>query len=61
MKKEFNRRITLTEQEMPTAWYNIQADIDDLPQYLHPETLQPISEADLAPIFPPEIIKQELS
>lgn len=61
MKKDLIRRITLTEKEMPTAWYNIQADIDDLPQYLHPQTLQPITEADLAPIFPPEIIKQELS
>ena len=61
MKKDLIRRITLTEKEMPTVWYNIQADIEDLPQYLHPETLQPICEADLAPIFPPEIIKQELS
>ena len=61
MKKDLIRRITLTEKEMPTVWYNIQADIDDLPEYLHPETLKPISEADLAPIFPPEIIKQELS
>ena len=56
------RRITLTEQEIPRAWYNIQADIPEpLDPPLHPGTMQPIGPADLAPIFPMALIAQEVS
>ncbi len=55
-------KVVLDEKEMPTAWYNIQADLPQpLPPVLHPGTHQPIGPADLAPLFPMELIKQEVS
>jgi len=55
-------KILLSEAEMPTVWYNILADLPFPPApYLHPATLQPIGPADLAPLFPMELIKQEVS
>ncbi len=52
----------LAETEMPRAWYNIQADLPTpLPPVLHPGTTAPIGPADLAPLFPMEIIRQEVS
>ena len=55
-------KVILTEKEMPTSWYNIQADLPEpLPPVLHPGTGQPVGPADLAPIFPMELIKQEVS
>lgn len=55
-------KFILQEKDMPTAWYNIQADLPvPLPPVLHPGTKQPIGPADLAPLFPMELIKQEVS
>lgn len=55
-------KFILQEKDMPTAWYNIQADLPQpLPPVLHPGTHQPIGPADLAPLFPMELIKQEVS
>ncbi|PKK84387.1 MAG: TrpB-like pyridoxal phosphate-dependent enzyme [candidate division Zixibacteria bacterium HGW-Zixibacteria-1] len=55
-------RIILSDKEMPTAWYNIQPDLpEQLPPPLHPQTHQPIGPGDLAPLFPMELIKQEVS
>ena len=52
----------LEESQMPRSWYNIQADLPKaLPPVLHPGTLQPIGPADLAPLFPMELILQEVS
>ena len=52
----------LDEESIPKQWYNIQADLPTpLPPVLHPGTGQPIGPADLAPLFPMEIIKQEVS
>ncbi|MFM8548280.1 MAG: TrpB-like pyridoxal phosphate-dependent enzyme [Betaproteobacteria bacterium] len=52
----------LEEARMPRAWYNIQADLPvPLPPVLHPGTLQPIGPADLAPLFPMDLILQEVS
>ena len=52
----------LNESQMPKFWYNIQADLPKpLPAVLHPGTLQPIGPADLAPLFPMELILQEVS
>ncbi|MBD3169997.1 MAG: TrpB-like pyridoxal phosphate-dependent enzyme [candidate division Zixibacteria bacterium] len=55
-------RILLSEREMPRAWYNIQADLPR-PLYppLHPATRKPVGPEDLAPLFPMELIKQEVS
>lgn len=47
---------------MPTAWYNIQADLSTpLPPVLHPGTNQPITPDDLAPLFPMSLIEQEVT
>ncbi|MGQ4810486.1 Tryptophan synthase beta chain [Candidatus Entotheonellaceae bacterium PAL068K] len=52
----------LNEIDLPTQWYNIQADLHTpLPPVIHPGTGQPISPQDLASLFPMELIKQEVS
>ena len=51
-------KFVLDEDQIPTQWYNIQADLpESLPPVLHPGTGQPIGPADLAPLFPVELIK----
>ncbi|HTP07094.1 MAG TPA: pyridoxal-phosphate dependent enzyme, partial [Anaerolineae bacterium] len=50
----------LEESEMPTAWYNVQADFaTPLPPVIHPGTGKPIGPEDMAPLFPMDIIMQE--
>jgi tryptophan synthase beta chain len=55
-------KILLSEKEMPRRWYNIAPDLPaPLAPVLHPGTGKPIGPADLAPLFPMELIKQEVS
>jgi tryptophan synthase beta chain len=55
-------KILLSEKEMPTRWYNIQADMPNLPKPpLNPVTKQPVGPEDLSAIFPMELIKQEVT
>jgi tryptophan synthase beta chain len=55
-------RYLLGEKDIPKAWYNVQADLPSpLPPVIHPGTMKPIGPADLAPLFPMELIKQEVS
>src|SRR3954466_7932560 len=55
-------KFLLGESEIPSSWYNIAADLPTpLPPVLHPGTGEPIGPADLAPLFPLELIKQEVS
>ena len=55
-------RFDLPQSAIPTRWYNIQADLPrPLPPVLHPGTKQPVGPADLLPLFPLELIKQEVS
>ncbi len=52
----------LNEDQIPRVWYNIQADLPTpAPPPLHPGTGQPIGPDDLAPLFPMELILQEVS
>jgi len=52
----------LEEKRMPTHWYNVLPDLPEpLPPPLHPGTKQPLRPEDLAPLFPMELIKQEMS
>lgn len=52
----------LTESEMPTHWYNIQADLPKpLDPPLHPGTKEPAGPADFAPLFPMALLEQEMS
>ncbi|MHB1296868.1 MAG: TrpB-like pyridoxal phosphate-dependent enzyme [Anaerolineae bacterium] len=55
-------RFTLSQNDMPTRWYNVQADLPTpLPPTLHPVTLQPAGPGDMEAIFPMELIMQEVS
>jgi tryptophan synthase beta chain len=55
-------KVVLSERDIPTKWYNITADFKTPPApVLHPGTGQPIGPADLAPLFPMELIKQEVT
>ncbi len=56
------RRFTLPESELPTHYYNIAADLPEpLPPPLHPGTREPIGPEAFAPLFPMELIRQEVS
>ncbi len=56
------RKIFLDEKDMPRAWYNIQADMPSpLPPPLNPATGEPITPDMLSPIFPMNLIEQEVS
>ena len=56
------KRFILPESEIPTQWYNIQADMVNKPQpMLHPGTKQPIKAEDLYPLFAEECAKQEVN
>src|SRR5438034_3503090 len=55
-------KFLLEESQLPGAWYNIRADMPTAPQpVLHPGTGQPVGPDDLAPLFPMELIGQEVS
>jgi tryptophan synthase beta chain len=52
----------LDEDRLPRRWYNIRADMPSPPQpVLHPGTGEPVGPDDLAPLFPMELIQQEVS
>ena len=58
---EIPYKIYLEEHEMPTAWYNLRADMKNKPApLLNPGTKKPVTAEDLAPVFCEELIKQEL-
>jgi tryptophan synthase beta chain len=55
-------KYVLPETAIPKAWYNIAADLPaPPPAVLHPGTGQPIGPSDLAPLFPMDLILQEVS
>ncbi len=63
MKKtnEVPYKIYLEEHEMPTAWYNLRADMKNKPApLLNPGTKQPITAGELGVVFCEELVKQEL-
>jgi tryptophan synthase beta chain len=54
--------IMLDSKEMPDAWYNMAADMPaPMAPPLHPGTHQPLGPEDMAPIFPMNLIEQEMS
>ncbi len=61
MSKNIPYKIYLEESEMPKAWYNLRADMKNKPApLLNPGTHQPMTAADLSPVFCDELVKQEL-
>lgn len=56
------RKFLLEEKDIPENWYNIIADMPNKPlPPLHPATKEPIGPDALAPLFPMELIKQEVT
>lgn len=54
-------RYYLPEEKMPKAWYNLRAAMPEKPDPLiNPGTGNPVTPADLAPVFCDELIRQEL-
>ncbi len=61
-EKKIPYKIYLEEQEMPTSWYNVRADMKNKPAPLmNPGTHQPLTKEELAPIFCEELVDQELN
>ena len=55
-------KYVLDETRLPEAWYNLVADLPEPPPpVLHPGTGQPVGPDDLAPLFPMQIIMQEVA
>ena len=55
-------KFILDESRIPKSWYNLVADLPKpLPAVLHPGTKQPIGPSDLEPLFPMELILQEVA
>ncbi len=55
-------KFLLGEDRIPRRWYNILADLKSPPEpVLHPGTRQPVTPADLEPLFPMQLIEQEMS
>jgi len=56
------RQILLDENQIPTHYYNIVADLPfPIAPSLHPATRQPISFEDMLPLFPKALIEQEMN
>lgn len=56
------KKFLLEEKDIPTAWYNIVADMENKPRpMLNPQTKQPIKAEDLYPLFTHEAVSQELN
>ena len=59
---ELQHKILLDESQLPTQWYNVVPDLPSPPPPpLHPGTLQPVGPDDLAPLFPMDLIAQEVT
>ena len=54
-------RTYLTEEELPTHYYNLRADMEKKPApLLRPRTMQPMTAEELEGVFCAELVKQEL-
>lgn len=56
------KKIVLPENEMPTAWYNIVADMKNKPlPMLNPQTKQPLKPEEMERLFAKGCVEQEFS
>jgi tryptophan synthase beta chain len=56
------RAVFLPQEEIPTSWYNVQADLPEkLPPPLDPGTKQPMSPEPLFRLFAKDLVMQEVS
>ena len=62
MTRSLQHKIALSEDEMPTRWYNVLHDLPTPPPpVLHPGTGQPVGPDDLSALFPMDLIAQEVT
>ena len=60
--KEIPYKIYLEESELPSAWYNVRADMKTKPApLLNPGTGQPMTAEELGAVFCEELVAQELN
>lgn len=60
--KENSKKFLLQEKDIPTAWYNVVADMPVKPRpLLNPATKKPLEAADLFPLFSEEVSRQEMN
>jgi tryptophan synthase beta chain len=56
------RKILLPEDGLPSVWFNLAPSLPVQPSpYLHPQTREPVGPDALAPLFPMELIRQEVA
>ena len=56
------KKFLLQEKDIPTAWYNIAADMKNKPlPILNPKTKEPLHAEDLYPLFAEELARQEMN
>jgi pyridoxal-phosphate dependent TrpB-like enzyme len=61
MSEKIPYKTYLDEKEIPTAWYNVRADMKNKPApLLNPGTHQPMTAEELSVVFCDELVKQEL-
>lgn len=59
---EIPYKVYLSENEIPSAWYNVRADMKNKPApLLNPGTGEALKAEDLMPIFCEELCKQEMN
>ena len=50
--KKVPYRFYLSEEQIPTQWYNLRADMPEQPDpIINPATMQPATLSDLLPVF----------
>lgn len=59
--KKVPYRLYLTEDQIPKKWYNLRADMKELPEpMIHPGTHKPMTKEELIPVFCEDLVEQEL-
>ncbi len=57
-----SKKFILQEKDIPTAWYNVVAEMPNKPRpLLDPKTKKPMQAEDLFPLFAEEVSRQELN
>ena len=57
-----SKKFLLQEKDIPTAWYNIVADMENKPlPPLNPKTKEPLNPEDLYPLFAKGLVDQEMN
>ena len=57
-----SKKFLLQEKDIPTAWYNIVADMENKPlPPLNPKTKEPLKPEDLYPLFAKGLVDQEMN